>query len=307
MKNLSLTLSACLIALVNGCAMQTADEREVGLTAQSLTVQECNDIRDECVDDAPTFLGLPDLFAIAACNGDQVICIAEAGDGLPQEVVDAVAEAAECTAELDDCILAANRPSELTACAEAEAECVAAIVDVDLPAIVDGTSVCVDGAVSCIEAAQSVSELTACGEGLGQCAVEQVSDVVPDVVSDTVQGAVDCADDLTSCIEKASRPSELTACSEANLECIATTLDVDLPDVPAEEAVDCAEAAAECALDVSSIDDVTSCASDLVGCTEAVIDGIDVPVVNCQLQFNQCLFSNPFQFGMCAQQLSSCQ
>ena len=321
MKNLVTIFSACLIAVLNGCAVQTADEREVALNGQALTTDECDADRNDCVDGLNLItLGV----GIIACNADHIVCLQSADDGLPAEVTAAVVAAVDCTSELDECVFDAQTPSELTACAEGEVVCVAGVLDVvDLPTIVDDTSACADSAVECINAATSVSELTACAEGLGGCAVEAadaaiddipLGDIVGDItdlpanVQVTVDEVTACAGDLTACISAASSPSQLTACSETSAECVATTLDVDLPNVvPVTDVVECAETASECTLEVSSLSDVGACADALISCAEAVVDAINVPApVNCNAQWTSCMFSNPFGFAMCAQELQDC-
>ena len=54
----------------------------------------------------------------------------------------------------------------------------AAIVDIELPNIVEGTAACVDGALDCIESAESRDNLVACGAALAYQAGNFLTDAL---------------------------------------------------------------------------------------------------------------------------------
>lgn len=311
MTNLKTLALACTLFLaLGGCAADVAGTPDVAVSQAGLTLAECADARDAC-------FATRGLFGILTCNAEYTLCAATADSGLPSAVTSAAAAAADCVTDLDDCVLAAQTPSELAQCAEDQAICVADIVNVDLPTIVGDTSACVDDGLDCIQSAQSVSNLAACGDDLATCATDAAtaaaqaaaaaaqniaSQIVPEVTA-AVDGALMCTDDATACITAATTPTALTACAQAQTECVADVLGVDLPSLPATDVVECAEDAAECTLDAQSLSDLGACADDLVSCADDLASG----VVDCNAQYTQCLFQNPL-FGLftCAAQLRSC-
>lgn len=322
MKNLVTIFSACLIALASGCAMQTTDERSVAVSGQALTIAECNDLQNECIDDIPTFLGLTlDAFAVGECNTELALCVSDAQAGVPAEVAEAVGGALDCAAAFDSCALAvpAGDAAAAVACFEDEANCVAGVLEIELPTIVGGTTGCVDDAVTCINDATDVSDLGGCGDGLGECAIDEanqvvadatdlVDDVLPTDVAATVDAVTDCTDDFTACA-LAAQPGtgDAAACVAAQAECVSGSLGVDLPDVPVTDVLECTDNATDCILASETLEDIGECVDSLVACGEEVVAAIDAPpVVNCASQFNQCLVSNPFRFFMCAQEQRAC-
>ncbi len=304
MKKIFVPFYVCLVAILLsgiGCSAAVTDEPAVGLSSQALTLAECAAERDECMDRAG-------LLGLVFCNADYTLCAATADNGLPAQVVDAAAGAAECTAQLDDCVLAASSPSELTACAEAEALCVAEVLDVQLPAIVSGTTACVDGSLECIEEATSVNDLTGCGETLVDCAIEQAGSVIPDEVTEVIGDVVSCTSALDDCILAASSPSELSACAEQEALCVAESLGVELPEIPVSEVVGCAETAADCTLQSESVSDILGCTNGLIDCGQAVVDALEVPqIVDCNVAWTNCMFRNPLAFIQCSRELRECQ
>ncbi len=303
MKNAIVPYTACLLMVLAGigCGVDVNEESSVSVSSQELTLAECEDQRNACFDD----MG---ILGLAFCNLEYSLCIVTADNGLPAEVREAIEEAAQCRAELDDCLVAAETPSELVACAEAEAICIAEILDVELPPIVTGTSACVDSGIECINEAVSVSDLAACGETLAACTLEEASAVIPDEVTEVVGEVMECTAALQDCIIAASTPSELTACSEQEALCVASSLGVDLPDIPVSDLVGCAETAAECTREAETVSDIAVCANGLVDCGQAVVDALAVPdLVSCSIAWTTCLLRNPFAFGMCAEELRACQ
>ncbi len=302
MKKAMVLCFATFMALQVGCAANVAVDEEPGLTTQAMTLAQCADQRDACIDD----MG---LLGLIFCNMDYTLCTATADNGLPAEVIQAASDVAQCTAELDDCVFAAETPTQLALCAEAEAQCVADILDVQLPTIVSGTAACVDGAVECINEAQSVTDLTGCGETMAICAVDEAAGVViPDEVAETVENVLACTAALDDCILTASTPSELTACAEQEALCVSESLGVELPEVPVSEVVGCAETAADCTLETESVSDLLGCTDGLIDCAQAVADSLEVPeIIDCNVAWTTCMFQNPFAFIQCANELRECQ
>lgn len=302
MKNLSLAFAACVLAVLSGCTQVTTTEPEVGVSTEALTLAECGKQRDACI-------AKNGLFGLLTCNAQYTTCSATASNGVPAQVTEAAAAAAECTTNLDDCVLAATKPSELAACAEEQAACVADIVNVTLPAldlslppVVSGAGDCADAGIDCIQAAKAVTDLTACGETLADCAADVVE------TGTAIDDVVECGLSLDDCVAAATTPTALAKCGEEQALCVTTALEVPLPNVPVSDVVNCAETAADCTLAAESIGDVLDCTEALADCSQAVADSIDAPkVVDCQAQWTVCMFQNPFGFKKCGDELRICQ
>jgi hypothetical protein len=301
MKNLSIAFSACVLAVLAGCAADATTQPEVGVSSEALTLAECGKQRDACI-------AKSGLLGLVTCNAQYTTCSATASNGVPAQVTDAAAAAAECTTDLDNCVAAATKPSELAQCAEDQASCVAdalkvtlPTLDLSLPPVVSGAGDCADDATSCVAAAKTVSDVTGCGETLVDCATDVVAK------GTAVGDVIDCADGLDACVAAASTPSALAKCGEEQAVCVAGALDVQLPDVPVSKVVDCTDAAADCAMGADTVSDVLDCASGLVDCGQAVAKSVPVPpAIDCNAQWNKCLLTNPFGFGKCADQLRVC-
>jgi hypothetical protein len=304
-KSLSFA-SAVLMTSFFGCAapdQESAPSDELSSTQQDLTVEECRAQQDKCFRNNP-------LFGLFTCPAQYTQCVASAENGIPAEVASAVGAAAECTEAAVDCI--AKNPGGATGCAAEEAECVAAIVGVELPAVVDGTAACVDGAVECIEGARRVRDLTACATTLSDCAVEQAVSIIPEEVGEVIGGANKCRIELDACVAAAGSAAEIAQCTEDSASCVAATLDVQLPEVPLSEVVDCAEQATTCALDVRRISDVLECADSLRECAgevaAGVVEGVPAPQqLTCEQKWTACVTRNPFGFFTCGAELSGCK
>lgn len=301
MKAQTLSLIALACAALAGCSAAVDDSQEIGVTSQALTLAECGTQRDACVRQFG-FIG-----ALTVCPTQYTTCTLTASNGLPAEVTNAVSDAANCTDTFESCVVAATTPTALTACAEAEAICVAGILDVQLPEIVTGTTQCVDGGVDCINAATSVSDLTACGETLADCAIAEATAVIPQEVIDVVDEVTSCTADLNACIQAATSPSQVTACTETEAACVAGSLNVTLPNVPVSEVLECTEAAADCAVAVESLSDVAACTDALLECNADVVAALDAPpVLDCGQVWTACMMRNPFGFFTCAAERRAC-
>jgi len=301
MKAQTFSLIALACAALAGCSTAVDDSQEIGVTSQALTLAECGTQRDACVRQFG-FLG-----ALTVCPTQYTTCTLTASNSLPTQVTDAVSDAADCTDTFEGCVIAAQTPTALTACAEAEAICVAGILDVELPEIVSGTTECVDGGVDCINAAKSVSDLTACGESLADCAVDQATSVIPPEVVAVVDEVTTCTTDLNACIQAATTPSRVTACTEASAVCVAGSLNVTLPNVPVSDVVECTEVAADCTLGAERLSEVTACAEALLDCSADVVAALDAPpVLDCGQVWTACMVRNPFGFFTCAAERRAC-
>ena len=144
-----------------GCTANTTEptSEEVANSAQALTLAQCATQRDTCFSANP-------LFGLLTCPAQYAQCTLTASNGLPAEVSAAIADTTQCAATGVDCVAAASTPAQLLDCTAAEAACVANVVDVHLPSVVQGTASCVDTSVSCIKAAKTAADLTACANAL---------------------------------------------------------------------------------------------------------------------------------------------
>lgn len=301
MKNVWKTVMA-VGAVMSGCAAGAPETDSIGVSEASLTTQECGTQRDTCVRQFG-FLG-----ALTICPTQYTTCMATASNGLPAAVTDAVSDAADCTDTFATCTASATSPSQLAGCAEAQAQCVAGILDVEIPSVVTGTTECVEGGVDCINAADSVGDLTACGETLVDCAADQVVSVIPEEVTEVIEEVTDCTLALNACVQAATTPSQITACGEQEAVCVAGSLNVELPNVPVSEVVECTESAADCALAVESLSDVAECVEGLQSCAADVVASLETPpVLDCGKVWTACMTRNPFNFLGCAAERRACE
>jgi hypothetical protein len=291
------------IFLPVGCAASAdgpGGSEHTSTSAQALTLTQCASQRDACLTSNP-------LFGWFTCPAQYALCTATASNGLPAQVNQAISDAASCTGADLECTNAANTPAALAACATTDAECVASIVQAQLPSIVTGTATCVTDAVKCINAAELVTDLTTCANNLQSCAVTQVQMVVPPQVGQVIGTVNSCETTLNNCISAAATPAAVTKCSQTGATCVAGGLGVTLPDVTVPAVVQCAETAAKCALAASSIDDLTGCTSNLNICNANAVgqDGAP-PVLTCAQKWTACLAKNPLNFLACDVQLLGC-
>src|SRR6188472_3039213 len=114
MKTLSTAFAAAVLAVLAGCTANAPTESEVAVSSEALTLAQCDTQRSACI-------AKNGLFGLITCNLQYTTCSSTATNGLPAQVVSAAAAAAECTTDLDDCVIAASAPSDLAACAEDQA------------------------------------------------------------------------------------------------------------------------------------------------------------------------------------------
>lgn len=292
---LSLAASACAATPSQDVALSAA-------ASQALSFEDCAAQRDACIAENP-------ILGLLTCPAQFTQCTAAVASGIPKDVAAAVDDARECVRVGVGCVAEAGTdPVALAVCAENEAQCVAAIVDIDLPNVVEGTAACVDGAVDCIESAESRDNLIACGTSLGDCALDQVKEVVPPQVAETIDEVVDCTNALRGCVADTSSAAGITECGERQAQCVADSLDVDLTDIPLSEAVGCAESAARCALSSEDIASVAACADKLRQCAVDIIAEVDVPEqLTCEQKWTVCVGNNQLRILTCAAELSGCR
>jgi len=288
-------------AAVSGCAATAVpdhEQLEVQSATEALTLQECATQRDTCFQNNP-------FFGFFTCPLQYTQCAATASNGLPAQVSNAISDAAACARANTACLRNAENPGEVLECGVENAECVAEIVDANLPQVVTGTVECVDGAIDCIQASESVSDLAGCADTLEDCAVDVVVDALPPEVATAVEAVAACNAALASCIDDATTPAGLAACEQTQIRCVASSLGVTLPQVPVAEALQCAEDAAVCTLESRSVADVRACAADLVECNQSVVNGPNRPQT-CDQKWTECLVRNPFGFFLCAAEYQTC-
>ena len=303
MRQSTITSLALAVSSLVGCAAPAEDEapQEVSGQELKLTVEECGAQRDTCLRKNP-------LFGLFTCPAQYAQCTATASNGLPAEVASAAADAAACAASAVRCRGAAGSPAALLACTTTEAECVADVVGVDIPDVVEGTAECVESAVSCIDDARRVGDLRGCGESLAGCAVDQATAALPPEVGEVIGDVSACQRKLDACISQAETAAALAACTEDGAQCVASSLGVTLPDVPVSDVVNCTEKATSCALDASSVREVRACATDLGACAADVVSSVDVPAqLTCEQKWTACLTKNALNFFQCGADLSSCR
>jgi hypothetical protein len=296
--NHKLLVALLMAAAAAGCAAPVQDETSVHSASAALTAQECAAQRDSCFAENP-------LFGLFTCPLQYAQCAATASNGIPAQVTSAIRDTATCTRAQASCLADASKPSEVLACTETEAQCVAAIVDAQLPKVVTGTAQCVDDAVGCIRTSETASDLAGCADTLEACGLEQAVSALPPEVAEVVDDVGQCAAALRSCTVEAANPVQLTACSQAEIRCVAHSLGVTLPQELAAEALQCGDAAASCTLDARSVAAVRECAADLTECTSSVANP-DAPL-SCEQRWTPCLVRTSFDFLQCSVELINCR
>jgi hypothetical protein len=309
MNKSTLSIFAVVCTSVVGCAAPdqepTESESTIESTSLKLTVEECATQQDTCFRKNP-------FFGLFTCPLQYTQCTAGAEDGIPVRVASAISDLADCNKEAADCI--AENIGGAAGCAAARAQCVADVVDVKLPTIVEGTAECIDNTVECVDAAKEVESLADCATDLNSCAVEQVVDSLPKPVTDAIKGANECRIDFEECLAGvestgAAGAAAIAECTGDNTKCVAGILGVTLPDVPVEDVAECAADAADCALDVETPEDVVECATNLSTCAGEVIEDIeDVPEeLTCEQKWTACVAKSPFGIFTCGIELAGCQ
>lgn len=300
------------VSSVEDCTAELA-ECVVGFEVPSEAV-ECNEDYVQCVagsldvpvpdlpladtvacaeDAAECTLGSSSVREIAGCGAVLTSCTV----GNVVDVVGTVDELLSCDGVLS-CTIESELPSDAVACVEDEAECLADTFGVPLPELpASELTHCVEHAFECVTYAESTGDLAGCAAEFTGCTGESIE--VIGAVDDVLQ----CTTETSECVFSAERPSEVSACAEEEVACVFGSLDVELPDLPVEEATVCAEDAIECTLGARSISDVTECATELTSCAA---DAVVAPLVNCDAVFTQCLAANPLDLFGCAARRLSC-
>jgi hypothetical protein len=286
--------SLLLAAGLAGCAASTQqDAAPVAASSSALTVQECGTQRDTC-------LSRNFLLGIFICPAQYTQCVATASNGIPAQVTSAIQDVADCVETARLCRMEA--PNQLATCAADQAACVAAIGNVRLPPIVDGTAMCVDQDVACIRAAKTVNDLATCGQTFQSCAVDQAVSALPPAVGTVVRDVTDCLTTLGMCTTEAASASAITQCGQDEVSCVADSLGVPLAQPPVAEAVRCAETAANCGQHATSAAAVRTCAANFTQCNADLAAG----QLSCAQKWTACLGKNPLNFIGCAAEFASC-
>ncbi|HEY6880193.1 MAG TPA: hypothetical protein VI299_19350 [Polyangiales bacterium] len=300
MNKSSLSAFAVVVSSLVGCAasdQEPAQGEQLGSSVSELTVADCDKQLDKCLKDYP-------VFGVFTCPAQHAQCALSAEDGVPAQVAAAVASVASCRMEADKCIAAT--PTGAAGCRATQAECVAAVVGVELPAIVDGTAACVDGVTKCIDGASRTETLAECANNYSKCAIDQASTVLPAPVGQVVGDTNACRIALDSCIAVAETPDAINKCAGENATCIGKALGVLIPK-PVKQAVACADKAGECAVAARSVADVTKCQDDLRLCNADIVGSVEVPPqLSCEQKWTACMARTPFGFISCGAELAKC-
>ena len=295
----SLSFVALVTLAAVGCG-EAPHSPSASASLAALSQEDCIAERDACFRANP-------LFGLLSCPPQYAQCTAAAQSGVAKEVAAAVTEVTACTRAAAGCV-AEGGVDGVTDCALREAKCVASVVDVELPKVVEGTAKCVDGAVECVNGAENAGDLAGCGLALESCALEQAKSVVPKEVVEVIDGVSTCTSTLEGCIAEAANAAGVTACTERQVTCVAGTLGVELPKLPLSKAVECTEEAAECALDAGNLRGVTACADSLRKCAVGVVEQTDAPEqLSCEKKWTVCVGNDPLKILVCAAELAGCK
>src|SRR5262249_30134106 len=112
-------------------------DSRTGVSAEALTVSECQGQLDDCYAENP-------FFGLFTCPGQYTQCLVTASNGIPAQVQSAVSDARMCREQAVDCRKGIENPEDAIECTQKEAECVADIVGARLPPIVTGSAECVE-------------------------------------------------------------------------------------------------------------------------------------------------------------------
>lgn len=242
------------------------------------------------------------------CPAEFQACTARVAAGAATTVIAAIGDAVECQRVELGCRAEATTAPKVALCAEERAQCLASIVGIELPAIVEGTTECVDTATDCVLDATEPGDIAACGNELRGCAIEQVRSVVPEGVGEVIDAVEECRDNLGLCIGDAGAPSKILECNEYRLMCVADVFGVDLPELHGSDFLSCGEQAQACGFDVSSPADVAACRRELASCVGQVAGEVIEQQLTCEQKWTACLRENPTLAGfpICAAQIVGC-
>lgn len=294
-------IGTLIIVALAGCAASAPPESSdegaaVAESApQALTLAECAAQRDKCYAQNP-------LFGLLTCPLQYTQCTVTASNGIPAAVTSAINDTAACARTAATCLGKATNAAGALQCRQAEADCVAAVVDARLPPVVTGTAQCIDDAVSCVRASETTNDVAGCAGDLQNCAVDQAVSALPPAVGTAITDINACTNQLRVCTNEAGSASDLETCREEDVSCVGNALGVPIPQAPIADALRCAEAAADCTLDASSAAELGACADDLRKCN----GDIAKQELTCAQKWTQCLAQNPFAFLPCAAALATC-
>jgi hypothetical protein len=289
-------------SLLAGCA--TAVDRQgspekVSASTQSVTLADCATQRDACLANNP-------LFGVFVCPAQYTQCTLTASNGLPAQVNQAVTDAAACASTARRCAVEARTAAQRVSCATTQAECIASILQINLPSVVTGTATCVTDSIACINNAEQVSDLTTCANNLQSCAVTQVQTVVPPAVGKVIGSVSSCQTTLSSCIAAAATPADVTTCSLNDATCVVGSFGLTPPNSTASAVIKCTDDAANCALQATTQGMLDLCRRRLTGCVSELVGPTTPPPMTCAQKWTACLAANPLNFATCDAQLLTC-
>jgi hypothetical protein len=165
-----------------------------------------------CVDDAIKCINSSEMVSdLTTCaNNLQSCAVTQVQSVVPPEVGKAIGSISSCQTTLNSCISAASTPADITACSQADANCVANGLGVTLPDVsISGVVKCAQTAADCTLDATTVSAVTACANTLTSCTTEAVGSSAPPPMT--------CAQKWTGCI--AQNPLNFATCDAQLLTC----------------------------------------------------------------------------------------
>ena len=297
MRHHSILTSIFASTLLASSAIATVSAQE-GPTS----LLQCQQQLQSCVLDTP-------LSQAFKCPTQFRDCTASVAMSVAAPVVSAISDAADCRRTELRCAADASTPPKAELCAEDQAQCVASIVGVELPGVVQGTTKCVDSATDCILFASSQADLAKCGTDLRSCAVDQLKSTLPESVGTVIDEIQTCDTQLRGCIGDSSTPSQLTTCNEKRLSCQAAAFGVELPELHGSDLIKCGEDAQQCGLHVSNGEDVVQCGTELRDCVGGVAGQVGKEVLTCEQKWTACIRENPTPGGFfsCGGQIAGCR
>lgn len=210
-------LRSCVQSAQTPSALLSCQETQASCVADSLgvnlpdpsAVTDCADDAAQCVQNASSVQDVASCSeAFADCAGTAAQDIV--GDlPLPDELTSAVSTVSTCADDARACIQAAQSPSDLVACQEAQVTCVTDALGVDVPSPEDVVQ-CATSATDCVLSAGSLSDLDGCVDSLTSC-VELPTTGLP---------LVDCSTQFTQCL--AQNPFGALQCAEQARQCQGT-------------------------------------------------------------------------------------
>jgi hypothetical protein len=177
----------------------------LGVDLPDVPVEEVVSCAEEAVECTLSAYNLRDL---AACTTGLTGCAVEA-----THVIDIIHSVNECTTATASCVIKARRPSALARCGEAEVDCIAGTLDINLPDIpLSEATACAEQAVVCTGHSHRLSDITACTGQLVSCAGETI-EAVP---------VIDCATVFSTCL--LANPLRFLQCAQESQSCLSKTV-----------------------------------------------------------------------------------